>query len=248
MSLTPQGWRVLGEAKSLLLQAEELAAAASALSIKVGGVLGLGCRTTLYPVVVPEVLQAFKKRHPAARKEAVASDQADLFEQLRTGQLSLVLTDEMNSPADLEFSPPATLPPSAFISVRHPLAQHGSVAIEQLGEYPFWLLDLPISRDDFLSLFHRVGVMPLIAGRFEHMEVIRSPAARGEDVGLASAEPRNRASLDGRRLAYLAVSGKPRPLQLGILTVKGARCARTTEAFVALCREVIHDQWQAKAA
>lgn len=248
LSLTPQGQRFLREAKSLLLQAEELAAAASELSTKVGGVLSLGCLTTLYPLVVPEVLQAFKERHPAVRMEAVASDQANLFEQLRTGRLSLVLTYDMNLPADLEFSPLATLPPFAFVSVRHPLAQHRSVAIEQLGEYPFLLLDLPISRDYFLSLFHRVGLMPPIAGRFEHMEVIRSLAARGEGFGLANAQPRNRASLDGRRLAYLAVSGKPRPLQLGILMVKGTRCTRTVEAFVALCRELIRDQWQAEAA
>jgi DNA-binding transcriptional LysR family regulator len=247
LSLTPPGQRFLREAKSLLLQAEELTAAATELSTKVGGVLDIGCLATLYPLLVPELLHAFKTQHGAVRIEAIAGDQPWLFEQLRVGRLSIVLTYDMNIPADLEFTPLATLPPFAFISTRHPLARQRSVTIEQLAELPFLLLDLPISRDYFLSLFHRVGRMPRIAGKFEHMEVIRSLAARGEGFGMANAQPRNRESLDGRKLAYLAVEGHPRPLLLGILMVKDIRRTQTMEAFIAFCHGLIHDQWQAAA-
>src|ERR1700684_291626 len=85
LSLTQQGQRFLREAKSLLLQAEELAAAATELSTKIGGVLSLGCLTTLYPLLMPELLHAFKEQYDQVRIEAVAGDQADLFDQLRTG-------------------------------------------------------------------------------------------------------------------------------------------------------------------
>jgi DNA-binding transcriptional LysR family regulator len=248
LSLTQQGQRFLREAKSLLLQAEELAAAATELSTKVGGVLNIGCLATLYPLLVPELLHAFKAQHDAVRIDAAAGDQPWLFEQLRVGQLSIVLTYDMNIPADLEFTPLATLPPFAFISVHHPLAKQRSVTIEQLADLPFLLLDLPISRDYFLSLFHRVGLMPRVAGKFEHMEVIRSLAARGEGFGMANAQPRNRESLDGRKLAYLMVEGHPRPLLLGILMVKGIRRTQTMGAFIAFCHRIIRDQWQAGAA
>ena len=247
LSLTPQGQRFLREAKSLLLQAEELTAAATELSTKVAGVLSLGCLTTLYPLLLPEVLHAFKQQHGSVRIEAIAGDQAGLIDQLRVGRLSLVLSYDMSVPADLEFTPLATLPPFAFVSTRHKFARQRSVTIEQLAEEPFLLLDLPISRDYFLSLFHRVGLAPQIAGRFEHMEVIRSLAARGEGFGMANAQPRNRASLDGRKLAYLALEGHPRPLTLGIMMVKNTRRTQTVGAFVALCHELIRDQWQAAA-
>jgi DNA-binding transcriptional LysR family regulator len=247
LSLTPQGQRFLREAKSLLLQAEELCAAATELSTKVGGVLSLGCLTTLYPLLLPEVLHAFKARHSSVRIEAVAGDQAGLIEQLRVGRLSLVLSYDMSVPADLEFTPLAKLPPFAFVAARHPLARRTSVSIEQLAEEPFLLLDLPISRDYFLSLFHRHGLAPRIAGRFEHMEVIRSLAARGEGFGMANAQPRNRASLDGHKLAYLALEGNPLALTLGIMMVKNTRQTQTVQAFIALCHELIRDQWQAAA-
>lgn len=245
LSLTPQGQRFLREAKSLLLQAEELTAAATELSTRVGGVLSLGCLTTLYPLLLPELLQVFKERHGAVRIDAVAGDQAGLIEQLRVGRLSLVLSYNMSVPADLAFTPLTTLPPFAFVATRHPLARHRSVSIEQLAAEPFLLLDLPVSRDYFLSLFHREGLAPRIAGRFEHMEVIRSLAARGEGFGMANAQPRNRASLDGHRLAYLALQGNPRPLTLGIMMVKNTRRTQTVEAFFALCHELIRDQWLA---
>ena len=245
LSLTPQGQRFLREAKSLLLQAEELTAAATELSTKIGGVLTLGCLTTLYPLLMPELLHTFRERHGAVRIESVATDQPDLFDQLRTGRLSLVLSYDMSVPADLEFAPLAKLPPFAFVSARHPLAKHRIVSIEQLAEHPFLLLDLPISRDYFLSLFHRVGLAPCIGGRFEHMEVIRGLVARGEGYGLANAQPRNRASLDGNKLVYLPLEGRPLALTLGIIMVKNTRRTQTMEAFIAVCHELIHDQWRA---
>ena len=54
---------------------EELAAAATELSTKIGGVLNLGCLTTLYPLLMPELLHAFKERHGSVRIESVAADQ-----------------------------------------------------------------------------------------------------------------------------------------------------------------------------
>jgi DNA-binding transcriptional LysR family regulator len=245
LSLTQQGQRFLREAKSLLLQAEELSAAATELSTRIGGVLNLGCLTTLYPLLMPELLRAFKELHGSVRIDAVSADQSDLFEQLRTGRLSLALSYDMSIPADLEFAPLAILPPFAYLSARHKLAKQRSVSIEQLAEHPFLLLDLPISRDYFLSLFHRAGLAPCIAGRFDNQEVIRGLAARGEGFGLANAQPRNKASLDGHKLVYLPLDGNPLALTLGILQVKDSRPTRTVEAFIALCRELIHDQWRA---
>jgi DNA-binding transcriptional LysR family regulator len=248
LSLTPQGRRFLREAKNLLLQGEELMAAATELTTKVGGLLNLGCLTTLYPLVIPELFQAFKARHPAVRLAATACDQAALFEQLRSGHCALGLTYDMNIPPDFDFQPFATVPPYAFVSTRHPLATRRCVTIEELAEHPFLLIDLPISREYFLSLFHRIGLTPTIAGRFEHMDVIRSLVARGEGFGMANAQPRNRAALDGGELVYLALEGDPHPLTLGVLMVKGMRCTQTMGAFLELCRDVLRDQWPVSAA
>ena len=58
LSLTPQGWRFLREAKSLLLHGEEPAPAGTEISTKIGGVLGLRCLTTLCPLADGKQLRA----------------------------------------------------------------------------------------------------------------------------------------------------------------------------------------------
>jgi DNA-binding transcriptional LysR family regulator len=238
LSLTPQGQRFLREAKSLLLQAEELKVAATELSTKVGGTLEIGCLVTLYPLMIPELLHVFRKRHSAARVNAAAADQATLIEQLRTGQTSLALTYDMNVPADMELIPLATLPPFAFVSARHKFARRKNISVEELAEEPFLLLDLPISRDYFLSLFHRVGLVPNVLGRFQHIDVIRSLVARGEGFGLANAPPRNKSSLDGHPLSYIELTGEPRALVYGVMVMRDMRHTKTAEAFTSLCREL----------
>ena len=241
LSLTQPGERFLREARALLMQAGELESAAGALSTRVGGELPIGCLVTVYPLLVPELISEFRARHPSARVRAVAANQAELMDQLRRGDIALALTYDMTIPADIDFIPLAELAPFAFVAARHRLGRRRSVALAELAAEPFLLLDLPLSRDYFLSLFHQAGVTPAIAGRFEHIDVIRGLVARGEGFGLANAQPRNRASLDGHRLSYLALDGDPTKLAHGIAMVKGLRPTQTTEAFIALCRDVIRN-------
>lgn len=241
LTLTPQGQRFLQAAKALLRQAGELEATALELASKVSGLLEIGCLSTLFPLLVPELVQALRTRHEGAGVHAVAGHQPELMEWLRRGEIALALTYDLDLPPDLEFISLARVPPYAFVAGQNRLARRRVVSLKDLAAEPYLLLDMPISRDYFLSLFQREGLAPRITGRFEHMDVIRSLVARGEGFGLANVRPRNRASLDGNPLAYLPLSGVPRALVLGMALAPGLRRTETTKAFIALCRELIRD-------
>jgi DNA-binding transcriptional LysR family regulator len=241
LSLTRQGQHFLGHAKALLLQAGEVEATALELASKVGGLLELGCLSTLFPLLVPELVQALRARHEGAGVHAIAGHQPELMEKLRRGEIALALTYDLDLPPDLEFIGLAHLPPYAFVATGHPLARRRTVSLKELGAEPYLLLDMPASRDYFLALFRQAGVPPRIGGRFEHLDVIRSLVARGEGFSLANAQPRNRASLEGHQLAYLQLPGDLRALALGLATAPGLRPTQTTKAFVALCHELIRD-------
>ena len=242
LSLTAEGQRFLREAKALLLQAEEVQSAATMISAKVGGPLEVGCLSTLFPLAIPELLSVFRKRHAAAKVNAVAGNQAELFETLRHGRIALLLTYDMNIPPDFDFTPMAPLPPYAFVGGSHPFARRRSVSLKEFQGEDFLLLDLPMSRDYFLALFREAGVAPHIAGRYAYIDIIRSLVARGEGYGLANAQPRNLTTLDGHKLSYLAIEDKLRPLIYGIATLKGLRRTPTAEAFITLCRELLLNQ------
>jgi DNA-binding transcriptional LysR family regulator len=242
LSLTAEGQRFLRESKGLLLQAEELQSAAREISSRVAGPLEIGCLSTLFPLAIPELLSVFKKRHDAARVNAVAGHQTEMFDSLRSGRISLLLTYDLNMPADFEFMPLAPLPPYVFVGANHPFARRRSVLLEEMVQDNFILLDLPISRDYFLSLFRQAGVNPNITGRFQHIDVIRSLVARGEGYSLANAQPKNLSTLDGRKLAYLTLGNTFQPLVHGIATLKGMRRTPTVEAFIKLCQELLRDK------
>lgn len=239
LSLTSEGQRFLREAKALLVQAEEVQSAASMISAKVGGPLEVGCLSTLFPLAVPELLSVFRKRYPAAKVNAEAGNQAELFESLRNGRIALVLTYDMNIPQDFDFEPMAPLPPYAFVGAAHPLARRRSVSLSELAEDDFLLLDMPMSRDYFLSLFREAGLNPRVTGRYPYIDIIRSLVARGEGYGLGNAQPKNLSTIDGHKLSYLALEDKLRPLIYGVATLKGLRRTPTTEAFIQLCREIL---------
>jgi DNA-binding transcriptional LysR family regulator len=142
-------------------------------------------------------------------------------------------------PADITIEPLAPLPPIVFVAGSHPVARRKSIALAALADEPFLLLDLPISRDYFLSLFQLAGLRPNIAGRFEHWEVIRSLVARGDGYSIGNVRPRNQASLDGRRLSYLFLDDNAPPLSVGVAEMRDARRNKLADAFVATCRELV---------
>ena len=239
LSLTPQGVQFLREARSLLTHADELQGVASELSDTVSGPLEVACLVTLYPFLVPELLHSFRRRFKQTQVHAVPGDQSQVFEALRRGEVSLALTYDMDVPPDIAIEPLAPLPPVVFVAGSHPLARRKSIALAALADEPFLLLDLPISRDYFLSLFHLAGIKPNIAGRFEHWDVIRSLVARGDGYSIGNVRPRNRASLDGRRLSYLFLDDISRPLSIGIAEMRGVRRNKLAAAFVGVCRELV---------
>jgi DNA-binding transcriptional LysR family regulator len=239
LSLTGEGQRFLREARVLLQQADELENAAAEISKRVAGPLEIGCLATLYPLVIPELLHLFKQRHEAARINAIAGNQTELFDALRNGQIALVLTYDMGIPPDMDFLPLAKLPPYAYVAANHRLAGRRGIQLKDLAEENFLLLDLPLSRDYFFSLFRQAGIAPRIAGRFPHFDVIRSVVARGEGYSLANAQPKNQSSLDGRKLAYLTLESSLKPLTHGIATITGLRRSPTLNAFLDLCSQLL---------
>lgn len=239
LSLTPEGVRFLREARSLVNHADELQGLARELSDTVSGQLEVACLVTLYPLLVPDLLHSFRRRFRQTQVHAVPGDQAQVFEALRRGDVSLALTYDMDVPSDIVIEPLAPLPPIAFVSGAHPLARRKSVPLSALAEEPLLLLDLPISRDYFLSLFHLAGLRPNIGGRYEHWDVIRSLVARGDGYSIGNVRPRNRASLDGRRLSYLFLDDKSPPLYVGIAEMRGIRRNKLADAFIGICRELV---------
>lgn len=150
---------------------------------------------------------------------------------LRRAEIDIAITYDMEIPKDVSFEGLAKLPPYVMVSADHPLAHQGSVSLEQMHDEPLVLLDLPMSRDYFLSMFYNKGLRPKIADRTPHTSVVRSLVANGAGYSLINARTRTDMAPDGRKLAYLPLTGEHRPVKVGLATMRVERKSRILKAF-----------------
>jgi DNA-binding transcriptional LysR family regulator len=123
------------------------------------------------------------------------------------------------------------------------LARHSAVSLQELAREPLILLDLPISREYFLSMFLKEGIEPNIAARSTHQDVIRTMVANGYGYTLANVRPRCELALDGRRLSRVRLSGDHRPMVIGVLTLAQRRKSLLVDAFAQHCRLLVSDAY-----
>lgn len=235
LSLTPAGQRLMVAARDLLRQADSLHDLADEITATVAGPLRIGAFRTFAPLILPELCVDFAEAHPKVTLEMVEDDEAELVNKIRNAELDIALTYEQEAP-DLDFELLALLPTYVLLPAGHGLARSGSLSLRDLSAQPFVLLDLPVSRDYFLSLFRRAGVPLNIVARSEQPETVRSYVASGLGYSLLTARPRSLTALNGGQLAYLPLDDDFPPMKLGMVTARNIRKARATEAFEAHCR------------
>lgn len=88
---TPLGNEVVGRARKLLIDAEELALAAKAAAEPLSGLLKLGAIPTIGPFLLPAVLPRLRRRFPRLKLYLREDLTARLFEMLDRGELDVAL-------------------------------------------------------------------------------------------------------------------------------------------------------------
>jgi DNA-binding transcriptional LysR family regulator len=239
LSVTPAGREFVREAGSLLRHASEVEGLARALNAEVTGPLGVGCLVTLAPLIGPRLCQSFERQHPRAAIELFETGQDGLLSGLRSGSLAVALTYDLELGPDIAFAQLAELPPHALLPAGHRLAGRRAIPLDRLAREPFVLLDLPLSREYFRSLFVARGLEPQIARRSPHPEVVRAMVANGFGYTIVNALPVNDRALDGGPLCARPLVGDHRPMRLGLATLRGLRETRAAIAFREHCLEAV---------
>jgi DNA-binding transcriptional LysR family regulator len=238
---TAAGREFLAEARALLDQAGALHDVADRISGETRGAIAIGGLVTVAPLILPGIRRSFELACPGAEVRQHTGHQAGLIDRLRDASLDIALTYDLEIPTDIEFEPLAALPPLVLLADDHPLGRAQSVDLRQLAQEPLILLDLPASRDYFLSLFRQAGVEPRLAERIDDITVIRTMVANGFGYSLANARPRTDLALDGSRLRTVPLAGDHPPLMIGMATARTRRKPRILEAFEDHCRQMISE-------
>lgn len=243
LALTPIGSLVRQHCEDLLERSSRLYEVAFASSNSIQGPLRVGCFQSLAAMIAPEVIFGFGRAFEKVELEMVEGDQSILIAKLYSLEIDLAITYDLQLSEELDFEALAQLPPYALFSELHPMAQQSAVSLEELAPMPMVLLDLPMSRQYFMSLFSKHGLAPNIVARSRSEEVVRSMVANGIGYSLFNVRPKSYQSLDGKHNVRLRLAGEHRPMMLGLATYKPVRQSRLVEVFMQRCRSYISDQY-----
>ncbi|AZO13642.1 MULTISPECIES: LysR family transcriptional regulator [unclassified Mesorhizobium] len=240
LALTAGGRLFLKEAARLLNDADALHDIAGDIAEKVRGPLAVGCLLTFAQIVLPALRRKFEDAYPDVRVRQFERNQGQLFEMLQRGEIDAALTYDLELSQDMTFEPLMQLPAYVMLPAAHRLAGRAGITPEELVDEPMVLLDLPYSREYFLSAFQ--GLRPRIAERTGDIAVMRSMVANGFGYGIANMRPLNAMSPDGKLLVFVPLLGDIRPLTMGIALPNAEHRTLTVQAFIDHCRRFVVEQ------
>lgn len=240
LSLTGGGRIFLKEAARLLADADALHDIASDIAEKVRGPLAIGCLMTFAQLVLPALRMKFERAYPDVRIRQFERNQGQLLEMLQAGEIDAALTYDLELSQDMAFVPLMQLPAYVMLPGGHALATRTSITPQELVDEPMVLLDLPYSREYFLSAFQ--GLRPNIAERTPDIAVMRSMVANGFGYGIANMRPLHNMSPDGKPLVFVTLEGDIRPLTMGVLLPNAEHRTQSVKAFIEHCRRFVLEQ------
>ena len=238
LSLTQAGAEMLRDTKAFLQQGRELEHTAEQLTEGIAGHFTVLSFTALAPFVIPSVCHKFQSANPNVSLNIREANQADILDQLWHGKADIAITYNLDLPSGLSFTPLTSLAPYAVLARSHPLAKRKRLSLEKLCSEPLVLLDLPLSKEYFLSLFQSENLSPTLLTQTQQVDVMRSIVGQGYGYGLANVMPSNKMTLDGSELVYIPLEGKHTALTLGLLNHASATRSKLAKLFI----DHVHEQ------
>lgn len=242
LSLTPSGQRLLPAAKEVLRDSYGLYDVVNSAMGMVAGPINVGSFRTFTPLIVPELWKKFVTRHPGVRMHVTEGSESELLEGLRTARLDVAMTYEISLSVDMTFVPLAHLPTYVLLPADHPLAGRSNIRLGEIAQEPFILLDLPLTRQYFLSLFERLGLAPRIVTETSSPAALRAYVGAGIGYSLMTVRPKNMRAENDRPLVYVELAEDYPPMKLGLAYLKELKRSRVCDAFEEFCREIFREE------
>lgn len=237
VSLTKAGTRILKDVRSLLRHARELQYDAGLPEGAIHGSIGLGCFSTIAPVFMPKLISEFSNLYPAASISLEEGTQTDLVRLLRSGDIEIALLYDLELPDDVIFEKVAVFQPYALLPAGHPLARKKSVRLEWLADLPMILLDIPPSRDYFMSLFQAQGLKPKIGFSTHSLEMVRGMVGQGRGFSVLVTRPHADTTYDGASIVVKPIASAMKPGVIGLARLEQLRPTKLTAAFRDFCKQ-----------
>lgn len=197
----------------------------------------LGCLNSFGPFILPELLTGIQQKEPSLQIEVIEGDQAQAVDAAASHDVDFSIVYDRHLPDSLSVKPLAELRPYILLPKSHILASEKSVSLAQLQTDPLILLDAPLSREYFLSLFEAAGLKPQIGMRTSSFELVRSMVANGAGYALLVTKPANMMSYDGKELITKQITDDVETIGISIVRRSGADLSDMTKSVENYCQQ-----------
>jgi DNA-binding transcriptional LysR family regulator len=232
---SPQGHRILREAKTLIAQAADFERSSASAGEAVAGELRLGSFHTLAPAYAPRLIKTFQEQYPQARITLEEGAQEQLVDGLRRGRYDHVLLYKLDQPTDLRVTELLALEPRALLPADHRLARRRSVALRELAPEPFILLDMQPSRTYFLRLLAAEGIEPRVSFASPSIELVRGLVGQGLGYSLLITRPHGDHAYDGSKLSVVPLKGDVEKGVIALASLRTLKPTRLVSTFDIFC-------------
>lgn len=239
LSLTQAGRDLLGHARNLLKNAEDLQSAAKEMDGGMTGTIALGCLVSLAPPLMPGIISRFVEEHTGIAFRTVEAHQDTLLNGLQDGSLDIALTYSLDIAENITFTPLLSLPPYVILPKTHRLARARKVSLEELLPEPYVMLDLPHSREYFSALFDAVGSRPVAAFRSSQPEVVRGMVANGLGYSILNFPLKSNRTVDGEDFVIKRFKDDVNATTLGIAQSNAMKPRQVVTRFSDFCESYI---------
>jgi DNA-binding transcriptional LysR family regulator len=203
---TAAGEQLLKDARWLLSELEEVIDGVRGTAAKPHGTVRVACFTTLVPFFMPRLIIRLGQEYPGLDVNVIETDADGADQLLRSGAAELAITYDFGFSGDISTTHLGSARPYFVVAEDDVGPGQVSASIEELAPRPFVLLDMPKSREHFLSLFTARGLTPMIAHRTSSYETARALVGRGLGFSVLHQRPLAATAYDGGRVTALEIS------------------------------------------
>jgi DNA-binding transcriptional LysR family regulator len=239
-ALTAAGTRVLADARRVVGAMGELGAEARGLSRHVSGVLTVGCYAPIAPFHLPAAIATFERAHPEVSVRFVEGSLPEIGEDLVAGRCEIAFLYDQDLVPGIATRTLYDLPPKILLSAGHRLRRRRAVALRELAEDPFVLLDVPPSEQYFRSVFAAAGVEMVVTHRARSFELARSLVARGIGYSMTVQQPVVNASYEGLEVVAVELRDTVPTTPVVLGWAAGGPLTRRAQAFAEHCSDLFH--------
>ena len=182
--LTAAGNVVLQRAESMLRLHRELLCELDDLSHLTRGELKLGLPLLGSDALFARLFAEYRRRYPNIQVQLLEGGSLNIEQAVLSGEVELGGSLTPKNPA-FAYQPFCDEPLDALLPADHPLAEDGSVRLEQLADTPFLLYQRSfVLNDRLLQACQQVGFTPKEGGRSGQADFLVALVAAGQGVVL----------------------------------------------------------------